>query len=106
MKLRQEHGMTAKEHRSRLSEQGCDKIIASLYGERDLVIQRKRLNGLLRRLAKTQPDGEAVVIRAPGRTELGGNHTDHNHGRVLAGAVDLDILAAAARTGERGGPPA
>ena len=27
---------------------------------------------------------------APGRTEIGGNHTDHNHGRVLAGSVNLD----------------
>src|SRR4030042_4235599 len=106
MKLRQEHGMTAQDHRSRLREHSGDKILALHYGERDLVVQRKRLDGLLRRLAKTQPDGKAVVIRAPGRTELGGNHTDHNHGRVLAGAVDLDILAAAARTGERGGPPA
>ncbi len=31
---------------------------------------------------------------APGRTEIGGNHTDHQHGRVLAAAVDLDTLAA------------
>ena len=31
---------------------------------------------------------------APGRTELSGNHTDHQHGRVLAGAVDLDMQAA------------
>ncbi len=30
---------------------------------------------------------------APGRTEVGGNHTDHNHGRVLAAAVDLDVIA-------------
>ncbi len=31
------------------------------------------------------------VISAPGRTEVGGNHTDHQHGRVLAGSIDLDI---------------
>ena len=31
---------------------------------------------------------------APGRTEIGGNHTDHQHGRVLAAAVNLDTLAA------------
>ena len=35
---------------------------------------------------------------APGRTEVGGNHTDHNHGRVLAAAVDLDIVGLARRT--------
>ena len=34
-----------------------------------------------------------MIVRAPGRTELGGNHTDHQHGRVLAGPVDLYITA-------------
>ncbi len=33
------------------------------------------------------------LFSAPGRTEVGGNHTDHQHGRVLAGSVDLDVLA-------------
>ncbi len=38
--------------------------------------------------------GEIRLISAPGRTEIGGNHTDHNHGRVLAAAVNLDTLCA------------
>lgn len=40
-----------------------------------------------------------VLCSAPGRTEICGNHTDHQHGRVLAGAVDLDFLACAALNG-------
>ena len=36
---------------------------------------------------------------APGRTEIGGNHTDHQHGRVLAGSVNIDMIAAAAPNG-------
>ena len=43
--------------------------------------------------------GEGTFFSAPGRTEIGGNHTDHNHGRVLAGAVDLDIMGLAQKTG-------
>ncbi|MBQ3201988.1 MAG: galactokinase [Clostridia bacterium] len=39
------------------------------------------------------------IFSVPGRTELGGNHTDHQHGHVLAAAVDLDSCAAAARNG-------
>lgn len=35
------------------------------------------------------------LFSAPGRTEIGGNHTDHQHGRVLAGSVNLDVIAAA-----------
>ena len=37
-----------------------------------------------------------IVCSAPGRTELGGNHTDHQQGRVLAAAVEWDTRAAAA----------
>ena len=39
------------------------------------------------------------LFSAPGRTELGGNHTDHQHGRVLAAAVNLDTTAAVALNG-------
>ena len=38
------------------------------------------------------------TFRAPGRTELGGNHTDHQHGRVLAAGIDLYITAEAEKT--------
>jgi len=41
----------------------------------------------------------SVWCSAPGRTELGGNHTDHNRGRVLAAAVQVDALAAAKANG-------
>ena len=36
---------------------------------------------------------------APGRTEIGGNHTDHQHGCVLAGSVNLDVIAAVSLNG-------
>ena len=38
------------------------------------------------------------TFRAPGRTELGGNHTDHQHGKVLAAGIDLYITAEAEKT--------
>ena len=40
----------------------------------------------------------ARLFSAPGRSEIGGNHTDHQHGRILACAVDLDMLSAASAT--------
>lgn len=40
----------------------------------------------------------AGLYSAPGRTEIGGNHTDHNHGCVLAASVDLDAIAVAAKS--------
>ena len=45
------------------------------------------------------PSGVPTTFSAPGRTELGGNHTDHQHGRVLCAAVELDILSCAAPNG-------
>ncbi len=57
----------------------------------------KRFDRVLRRLrgelAVTQPR-EIWIASAPGRTELAGNHTDHNRGRVLAASVDLESVAA------------
>lgn len=47
-------------------------------------------------------DGEnARLFSAPGRTEVGGNHTDHQHGRVLAGSVDLDVIAVVCEIDEK-----
>lgn len=38
-------------------------------------------------------ENDVRIFSAPGRTEVGGNHTDHQHGRVLAGSVNLDVIA-------------
>jgi galactokinase len=45
-------------------------------------------------------DRDVSLFSAPGRTEIGGNHPDHQHGRVLAAAVNLDLICAAAKNGE------
>ena len=39
---------------------------------------------------------DLALFSGPGRTEIGGNHTDHQHGHVLCGSVDLDMMACAA----------
>lgn len=44
-------------------------------------------------------DTEVSIFSAPGRTEIGGNHTDHQRGKVLTGSVDLDAIACAAPNG-------
>ncbi len=41
--------------------------------------------------------GEVGIFSAPGRSEVCGNHTDHNHGKVLAAAINLDAIAVAAK---------
>ena len=72
--------------------------LTHLYGNRNgmLVAQTTRYAGILKRHEELfhREDGNVLLVSAPGRTEIGGNHTDHNRGRVLAAAVNLDTLAA------------
>ncbi len=51
-------------------------------------------------LRRSLSPAEAALFSGPGRTEIGGNHTDHQHGHVLCGSVDLDMLACAAPNGK------
>ena len=44
-------------------------------------------------------DDNIRIFSAPGRTEIGGNHTDHQHGAVLAGSLNLDVIGAARLNG-------
>ena len=60
-----------------------------------------RLASLIQKFEDTFGAGrELSLFSAPGRTEIGGNHTDHQHGRVLAASVNLDTVAAVAENGE------
>ena len=60
--------------------------------------QKERLAVIIDEYVKLFGENENIeLFSAPGRTEVGGNHTDHNHGKVLAASVDLDTVAAAAK---------
>ena len=68
-----------------------------LYGAGEAVLesQKARYAALIRRHAEIFGEpADLQLVSAPGRTEIGGNHTDHNNGRVLAAAVNLDALCA------------
>ena len=69
----------------------------ALYGSSPF--QQKRYDRLLREYEALFGKRDVRFFSAPGRTEIGGNHTDHNRGKVLAAAIDLDIIAAAAKNG-------
>lgn len=71
-------------------------------GYADVISARKRVLGVLegfRTSFDTDENVQVSVCSAPGRTEICGNHTDHQHGHVLAAAVTLDFLACAAPNG-------
>lgn len=73
-----------------------DASFAALYGKGAVPEQKRRYLQLLNNLVDGDADVLGLMVSAPGRTELGGNHTDHNNGNVLAAAVDLDCVAAVA----------
>ncbi|MDR0886407.1 MAG: galactokinase [Clostridiales Family XIII bacterium] len=66
----------------------------SIYSDIDVAKARyeRTYDGYMEHFGVPADDTKISVITAPGRTEVGGNHTDHQHGIVLAAAIDLDIL--------------
>ena len=55
--------------------------------------QRKRYYKAIETFEESYGVGEIEIYSAPGRSEIGGNHTDHQHGQVLAAAINLDAIA-------------
>ena len=82
-----------------LQQTAFEETLARLYGAEGAERARERCTEVVEGFARTFRRPAEALFSAPGRTELGGNHTDHQHGYVLAAAVDLDILAAAAPNG-------
>ena len=84
-----------------LNSGGLDGALASLYA--DVPAARSRARSVLKGWQETfgrDEESDVMLVSAPGRTELGGNHTDHQHGRVLCGSVDLDALACVGMNGQ------
>lgn len=67
-----------------------------LYGDQTGARRERHLNAIRAFGENFGGDIPAYIVSAPGRTELCGNHTDHQNGRILAAAVTMDMLAVAA----------
>ena len=85
-----------------------DRALAALYaldGAKESVDRaRERACHVVEALTEAFSPAEeapAALFSGPGRTEIGGNHTDHQHGHVLCGSVDMDMLACAVTNGRR-----
>ncbi|RGX54335.1 MULTISPECIES: galactokinase [Anaerotruncus] len=78
-----------------------DRVFQYLYSEKSPG-QRARYAAAAEAFEKLFGQGrEAELFSAPGRTEIGGNHTDHQHGCVLAAGVNLDVIAVASKNSEQ-----
>ncbi|MDR1891565.1 MAG: galactokinase family protein, partial [Oscillospiraceae bacterium] len=86
--------MTAFDTRKAVLAGEYDGALGELYA--DLEPARRRFANALTQFAELFGDREVALFSAPGRTEIGGNHTDHQRGAVLAAAVNRDVIAIAA----------
>ena len=91
---------TSAQLRKQILQGSWDAALAALYGTDPAVLQRQRgryAAALEQFELYFGPGRQVQVYSAPGRAELGGNHTDHQGGYGLAAAVTLDLVAVAAR---------
>ena len=71
-----------------------DETFRTLYVDKETAaLQKERYIGALEHFEEIFGDAAVQVYSAPGRTEIGGNHTDHQYGKVLAASVNLDAIA-------------
>lgn len=93
---------TPSQWRELLSRKQVPAIFNKLYGASAEALEQQRVRYMraVDQFALRFPEAtQAQIFSTPGRTEVGGNHTDHNAGRILAAAVDLDVLAVASPNG-------
>jgi galactokinase len=94
--------MTGKALLTALDSSRAGSIFEDLYGSAAVDSARRRYRKLVEEFLGfsrgdfPETEGELRLFTAAGRTELGGNHTDHNHGKVLAASIQMDQAAAAA----------
>ena len=76
-----------------------DDRLVDIYADKALLDkQKERYTTAVDKFISLYGNREVTVFSAPGRSEVGGNHTDHQHGQVLAAAVNLDVIAIVSAT--------
>ncbi len=92
--------MKIKELLAEISGGSLDNVFTELYGADKIEVQRARYTEAINEFALLYGDERDVnLFSVPGRSEISGNHTDHNRGCVIAAAIDLDIIAVASQNG-------
>ena len=89
--------MKTSQIKAKINE-GALSAYAHLYSNTDA--EKQRFVDLLDTFISLFGDNEAELLSVPGRSEISGNHTDHNRGCVLAGAIDRDVIAVASRNND------
>ncbi len=85
---------STKELKDLIRSGSLDERLADIYVDEQLIpYQRKRYLDAIDRFENLFGDQEVEIYSAPGRSEVGGNHTDHQRGKVMATSLNLDFIA-------------
>ena len=80
---------------------GLDDRLTEIYVDTAMLsYQRERYEKAVQEFEDLFGPGEVEIYSAPGRSEVGGNHTDHQHGQVVAASVNLDAIAVVRKTSD------
>lgn len=80
-----------------IQENQYNDILKNVYVDEHLIeSQKNRYIAAIKKFISLYGDQEIEIYSTPGRSEVCGNHTDHQHGEVLAAAINLDIIAVVA----------
>ena len=91
--------MLMTELKTKINNGEIDERLGRIYSPEKLPEQKERYLRICGIFEELYGKGRDVgVFSAPGRTEVGGNHTDHNNGKVLAASINLDAVAVAAKS--------
>ena len=91
--------MQTEQLKQKIASGELDETLLDIYvDERKLEYQKKRYLKAIKKFENLYGIGEAEIFSAPGRTEIGGNHTDHQRGEVLAASINLDIIGVVRKT--------
>ena len=76
-----------------------DERLLDVYAdETKIYYQRERYINAIKKFEQCYKPGDVELFSAPGRSEIGGNHTDHQNGEVLAASVNLDTIGVVRKT--------
>lgn len=86
--------MNYKEMKEYIDSSEIDDVLKKAICSEDIKEEKNRYHKLLDELYKDHSDGDFHFVSSPGRVEIGGNHTDHQHGHVISATISYDNVCA------------
>lgn len=86
----------------KIADNTYDELLTDIYVDSSrIAYQKNRYKNALHAYVQCFGEDDVNIYSAPGRSEIGGNHTDHQHGQVLAAGINLDAIAIVSRTDDK-----